>query len=80
MEDINDTIEHLHAARQLIGVAEFAISKAMSQIWTTGTAAKLEDLYSEMRSLNELAGQVHAMINEEYDERWVDRARGETDA
>lgn len=69
MEDKNETIEHLHAAIQLIGVAAFAIGRAESQIATTDVRSRLEDELSEIRSLAQLCKEVSRTLSDALDDK-----------
>ena len=64
MADINAAIEHLHAARQLLPVAEFAISRAESQIATTEIGDRLEDELYKIKALAQLCKETNAMLSE----------------
>lgn len=73
MADINAAIEHLHAARQLLAVAEFAISRAESQIATTEIGDRLEDELYEIKALAQLCKETAAMLSEALNDKQSQR-------
>lgn len=74
MGDINGAIEKLHAARQLIDAAEYAIKRAHSQIATTEVGDRLDDELAEIRQLGQLCKETGKMIEDALGEKLEERA------